>query len=87
MLGQNAVDKLQTLVQLSGRRLALAELVAFAKWDGHNSIEDPSREVQVIRRAIKEGESRAWIARLSPGFSKDVVGHARFIESLFQKAA
>jgi chorismate mutase len=56
---QNAVDKLQTLVQISGRRLALAEQVAFAKWDSHNSIEDPSREAQVIMRAIKEGESRA----------------------------
>jgi chorismate mutase len=55
---QNAVDKLQPLVEMSARRLALAEQVAFAKWDGHTSVEDPSREVQVIMRAVREGESR-----------------------------
>lgn len=55
---QNAVDKLQPLVEMSARRLALAEQVALAKWDSHTSVEDPPREEQVIMSAIKEGESR-----------------------------
>ncbi|HEX4169776.1 MAG TPA: chorismate mutase [Bryobacteraceae bacterium] len=55
---QNAVDKLQPLVELSAHRLALAEQVAFAKWDSHTSVEDPSREAQVIMSAVKESKSR-----------------------------
>jgi chorismate mutase len=55
---ENTVDKLHPLVELSARRLALAEQVALAKWDGHTSVEDPSREEQVIMRAVSEGKSR-----------------------------
>jgi chorismate mutase len=55
---QNAVDRLQPLVELSARRLVLAEQVAFAKWDSHTSVEDPSREAQVIVSAVKESEFR-----------------------------
>jgi chorismate mutase len=55
---QNAVDKLQPLVEMSARRLALAEQVALAKWDSHTSVEDPSREEQVIMSAVTEGKSR-----------------------------
>jgi chorismate mutase len=55
---QNAVDKLQPLVEMSARRLALAEHVALAKWDSHISVEDPSREEQVIMSAVDEGKSR-----------------------------
>ena len=55
---QNAVDKLQPLVEMSARRLALAEQVALAKWDSHTSVEDPSREEQVIMSAVSEGKSR-----------------------------
>ena len=55
---QNAVDKFQPVVQLSARRLALAEQVALAKWDSHTSVEDPSREEQVIMRAVEESKSR-----------------------------
>jgi chorismate mutase len=54
----HAVDKLQPLVELSARRLALAKPVALAKWDSHTSVEDPSREAQVIMSAVKEGKSR-----------------------------
>ena len=55
---QSAVHKLQPLVEISARRLALAEQVALAKWDTHTSVEDPSREAQVITAAVKEGEAR-----------------------------
>lgn len=55
---QNVVDKFQLLVEMSARRLALAEQVALAKWDSHTSVEDPSRESQVIRRAVRESKSR-----------------------------
>ena len=55
---QTVVDKLQRLVELSARRLALAEQVALAKRDGHTSVEDPSREDEVIMSAVREGKSR-----------------------------
>jgi chorismate mutase len=55
---QDAVDKFQPLVQLSARRLALAEQVALAKWDSHTPVEDPSREEQVIMIAVSEGKPR-----------------------------
>ena len=55
---QNAVDKLQPLVEASARRLALAEQVALAKWDSHTPVEDAPREEQVILSAVKQGESR-----------------------------
>lgn len=55
---QNAIAKLQPLVETSFQRLAIAEQVALAKWDGGRPVEDPSREAQVILDAIKKGEAR-----------------------------
>jgi chorismate mutase len=54
---QNAVDKLQPLVETSARRLALAKLVALEKWDRQSPVEDSAREAQVIMVAEREGES------------------------------
>jgi chorismate mutase len=56
---QDAVDKLQPLVETSARRLALAKQVALAKWDSGSSVEDAAREAQVITAAVKDGESRS----------------------------
>ena len=65
---QNAVDKLQPLVEMSARRLAVAEQVALAKWDSHTSVEDPSREAQVIMRAVRESKSRGLDATFVSNF-------------------
>jgi chorismate mutase len=54
---QNGVERLQALVEMSARRLALAEQVALAKWDSHTPVDDPSREAQVIESAVKQGEA------------------------------
>ena len=54
---QSVIDTLQQLVEISTRRLALAKQVALAKWDSHTSVEDPSREKQIIESAVKQGES------------------------------
>jgi chorismate mutase len=55
---QSAIERLQPLVETSARRLAIAEQVAFAKWDSHAAVEDAPREKQVIMAAVKYGESR-----------------------------
>jgi len=49
---------LQELVELSGRRLVIAEQVALAKWDNGMPVEDASREDHVIGSATQAGESR-----------------------------
>ena len=56
--GQSAIDRLQPLVETSARRLVLAREVALAKWDTRLSVEDPTREAQVIMAAAKDGESK-----------------------------
>ena len=55
---QDAIDKLQALVETSARRLAIGEQVALAKWDSGSPVEDASREDHVIGSAIKTGQSR-----------------------------
>jgi chorismate mutase len=47
---------LQELVELSGRRLVIAEQVAFAKWDTGMPVEDASAEDYIISSAIKAGQ-------------------------------
>ena len=51
-------EHLQELVELSARRLVIAEQVALAKWDNGMPVEDASREDHVIGGATKAGESR-----------------------------
>jgi chorismate mutase len=55
---QRVTDHLHGLVEMSARRLAIAEQIALAKWDSGTPVEDASREAQVIASAIKAGESR-----------------------------
>jgi chorismate mutase len=54
---QDPLNTLRPLVEISARRLAVAEQVALAKWDSRLPVEDPSREAQVIESAVKQGES------------------------------
>ena len=56
--GQDAIDRLHPLVETSARRLHIAEQVALAKWDSGAAVEDLPREAQVIRGAVRAGDSR-----------------------------
>ena len=49
---------LRELVELSARRLVIAEQVALAKWDNGMPVEDAPREDQVIGSAMKAAQSR-----------------------------
>jgi chorismate mutase len=63
---QDAMNKLQPLVETWARRLVLAKQVALAKWDSQAPVEDTAREAEVVTAAIKDGELRAppWIGHL-----------------------
>jgi len=58
MYAQSAIDRLQPLVEVSAQRLAIAEQVAFAKWDSRTPVEDTSREAQIMVNAVDEGKGR-----------------------------
>jgi chorismate mutase len=45
---QEAIDRLQSLIDTSARRLLIAQQVALAKWDSGAGVEDLPREAQVI---------------------------------------
>ena len=55
---QNAVGQLQPLVEITARRLAIADQVALAKWDSGAPVEDVPREAQVILDATTQGEAK-----------------------------
>src|ERR1700761_8665769 len=55
---QNAVEQLQPLVEATAHRLMIGEQVALAKWDSGKAVEDAPREAQVIRGAVKDGETK-----------------------------
>jgi chorismate mutase len=54
---QVAANPMQQLVEISARRLVIAEQVALAKWDSGAAVEDSERETQVIANATKAGEA------------------------------
>ena len=49
-------EHLQELMELSARRLVIAERVALAKWDNGMPVEDASREDDLIGNATKAGQ-------------------------------
>ena len=49
------IERLQPLVDVSARRLRIAEQVALAKWDSHTMVDDKLRETEVIKSAVKDG--------------------------------
>ena len=55
---QRAANQLKQLVEISARRVAIAEQVALAKWDSGAPVEDASREDHVIVSVTKAGQSR-----------------------------
>jgi chorismate mutase len=56
--GQTAIERFQSLVETSARRLLIAQQVALAKWDSGAAVEDLPREAQVITGAVRDGVSR-----------------------------
>ena len=56
--GQTAIDRFQSLVETSARRLLIGQQVALAKWDSGAAVEDLPREAQVITGAVRDGASR-----------------------------
>src|ERR1700754_1119143 len=55
---QNAVDRLQPLVETTAHRLMIGEQVALAKWDSGKGVEDAPREAHVIQDAVKDGVAK-----------------------------
>lgn len=51
-----ATDPMRSLVQTSAQRLQIAQRVALSKWYSGARVEDPSRETEVIRNAVTDGE-------------------------------
>jgi chorismate mutase len=66
---QSAIERLQPLVEISARRLAIAEQVALAKWDSIAAVEDKPREAEVIMSAANDGESKGLDRTLYQTFS------------------
>jgi chorismate mutase len=52
-----ATDPMRSLVQTSAQRLQIARKVALAKWYSGARVEDPSREEEVIQKAVTDGKS------------------------------
>jgi chorismate mutase len=55
---QESEDPFRPLVETSARRLRIAEQVALSKWDSGASVEDASREAQVIEGAVRDGKEK-----------------------------
>ena len=55
---QGRIDRLQPLVVVSAKRLAIAERVALGKWDHGTAVEDAKREAQVVRAAVASGKEK-----------------------------
>jgi chorismate mutase len=55
---QQKESSLQSLVEDSAQRLAIAHQVALAKWDSGSPVEDLARELQVIQKATAEAQSK-----------------------------
>ena len=55
---QSRIDRLQPLVGVSAKRLAIAERVALAKWDRGTAVEDAKREAQVVRAAVASAKEK-----------------------------
>ena len=50
--------RLQPLVGVFAKRLAIAERVALAKWDCGTAVEDAKREAQVVRAAVASAKEK-----------------------------
>jgi chorismate mutase len=77
---QSAIGRLQPLVEISARRLTIAEQVALAKWDSNAAVEDAPREAEVIMRAVNEGESRGLDRTFVSNFFKDQIEANKIVQ-------
>jgi chorismate mutase len=78
--GQSAIDRLQPLVETSARRLLIARQVALAKWDSGAAVEDLPREAQVIRDAVRGGDSRGLDSTSVSNFFKAQIEANKIIQ-------
>jgi chorismate mutase len=77
---QSAIGRLQPLVEISARRLAIAEQVALAKWDRNAAVEDAPREAAVIMSAVNEGESKGLDRTFVSNFFKDQIEANKIVQ-------
>ena len=77
---QSAIERLQPLVEISARRLAIAEQVALAKWDRNAAVEDPLREAEIIMSAVNEGESKGLDRTFVSNFFKDQIEANKIVQ-------
>ncbi|HYV73952.1 MAG TPA: gamma subclass chorismate mutase AroQ, partial [Candidatus Binatia bacterium] len=77
---QDESKHLQELVELSARRLLIAEQVALAKWDNGMPVEDASRENQVIGSAMKAGQSKGLDATSVSNFFRAQIEASKLVQ-------
>ncbi|WP_158943077.1 chorismate mutase [Granulicella sp. S190] len=70
---QTAVDSLQPLVELSARRLTVAQQVALSKWDSGTPVQDSPREAKVIADAVRDGAAKGLDQTFLSNFFKDQI--------------
>jgi chorismate mutase len=75
-----ATDSIRSLVQTSAQRLQIAEKVALAKWYSGASVEDASREVEVIQKAVKDGAGAGLESAQVEGFFKAQIEANKLIQ-------
>jgi chorismate mutase len=77
---QSAIERLQPLVGISARRLAIAEQVALAKWYSNAAVEDKPREAEVIMSAVNEGESKGLDRTFVSNFFRDQIEANKIVQ-------
>ena len=77
---QNVKVQLQPLVEISARRLVIAQQVALAKWDTGTPVEDVSREAQVILDATTKAEARGLDKALVSDFFKAQIEASKLVQ-------
>jgi chorismate mutase len=70
---QSVIERLQPLVEISARRLAIAEQVALAKRDSNAAVEDAPREAEVIMSAVNDGEPKGLDRTFISNFFRDQI--------------
>ncbi len=68
------------LIESAGRRLALAPVVAHAKWVSGQAIEDVARENQVIGNAVHESGSTGLDAQVVRAFFADQILASKLVQ-------
>jgi chorismate mutase len=78
---QTAVSQLTPLVEISARRLNLAQEVAYAKWDNGTAVEDQPREEHVIASAVSEGKTEGLDSAVVSRFFRAQIEANKVVQS------